>query len=87
MILTIETNKRSFINAIVALCKTSGILSYKLEDKPLKKPILSAIPTVDKAVEEHFYSSFGAFADEKSADEIIAEIKESRTFTQKDIQF
>jgi hypothetical protein len=83
MILTIETNKRSFIKAIVALCKTSGILSYKLEDKP----ILQSTAIDKNAVEKRFYSSFGAFADDKSADEIIAEIKESRTFTQKDIQF
>ncbi len=32
MILTIETNKRSFINAIITLCKSAGILSYKLEN-------------------------------------------------------
>ncbi len=32
MILTIETNKRSFINAIIALCKSAGIVSYKLEN-------------------------------------------------------
>jgi hypothetical protein len=32
MTLTIETNKRSFINAIVALCKSVGISSYKVEN-------------------------------------------------------
>jgi hypothetical protein len=32
MTLTIETNKRSFINAIVTLCKSAGIVSYKVED-------------------------------------------------------
>ncbi len=29
---------------------------------------------------ESFFSTFGAFQDEKSADEIIRDIKESRTF-------
>lgn len=32
MTITIETNKRSFINALVTLCKTAGILTYKVED-------------------------------------------------------
>ena len=34
-----------------------------------------------------FYKSFGAFASEKSPEEIIAEIKSSRTFKNKDIKF
>jgi len=37
--------------------------------------------------EEAFYSSFGAFSSEKSAEEIIAEIKSSRTFKNKEINF
>jgi hypothetical protein len=47
--------------------------------KSLKKQV------TDK--EENFFKSFGAFASGKSADEIISEIKESRIFIQKDIQF
>ena len=33
-----------------------------------------------------FYESFGAFESEKSANEIIAEIKSSRKFREKDIE-
>jgi hypothetical protein len=36
--------------------------------------------------EEDFYNSFGAFASEKSAEEIINEIKESRNFRNKDLE-
>jgi hypothetical protein len=36
--------------------------------------------------EEDFYKSFGAFASEKSAEEIINEIKESRNFRNKDLE-
>jgi hypothetical protein len=35
---------------------------------------------------EDFYNSFGAFASEKSAEEIINEIKESRNFRNKDLE-
>ena len=35
---------------------------------------------------EDFYKSFGAFASEKSAEEIINEIKESRNFRNKDLE-
>lgn len=35
--------------------------------------------------EEAFFSSFGAFADEKSAEEIIADIKGSRGFRKHDL--
>lgn len=34
-----------------------------------------------------FFKSFGAFSDEKSSDEIIAEIKSSRRFRNKKIKF
>lgn len=34
-----------------------------------------------------FYKSFGAFASEKSAEEIIADIKSSRKFRNKEIKF
>ncbi len=37
--------------------------------------------------ESKFYKSFGAFASEKSADEIIAEINSSRKFRNKEIKF
>jgi hypothetical protein len=37
--------------------------------------------------ESKFYKSFGAFASEKSAEEIIADIKSSRKFGNKEIKF
>jgi len=37
--------------------------------------------------ENTFYKSFGAFSSEKSAEEIIADIKSSRTFRNKEIKF
>ena len=33
MILTIETNKRSFINALITLCKAAGVSFYFPEEK------------------------------------------------------
>lgn len=40
-----------------------------------------------KTQDDSFYKSFGAFASEKSAEEIIAEIKSSRKFRTKDLKF
>lgn len=37
--------------------------------------------------ETRFYDSFGTFASEKSAEEIVADIKASRQFRKKDISF
>jgi hypothetical protein len=36
---------------------------------------------------EEFFKAFGAFESEKSAEEIISEIKSSRTFRKKDLKF
>ncbi|GEO09379.1 hypothetical protein [Segetibacter aerophilus] len=40
----------------------------------------------DKKKEKAFYNSFGGFSSEKSAEEIIKEIKETRKFRNKDIE-
>ena len=40
-----------------------------------------------KNKENNFYKSFGAFAPDKSAQEIIADIKGSRKFRKKEIKF
>lgn len=40
---------------------------------------------VDK--EKNFFQSYGAFSLDKSAEEIIADIKESRNFIEKDLNF
>jgi len=39
------------------------------------------------SIEEKFYQSFGAFASDKSAEDIVKEIKRSRKFRRKEIQF
>lgn len=36
---------------------------------------------------DRFFESFGAFADEKTAEEIISELKSSRKFRNKEIKF
>ena len=42
----------------------------------------------DKKVQENdFFKSYGAFAPEKSAEEIIAEIRENRIFREKNFNF
>ncbi|WP_125719795.1 hypothetical protein [Flavobacterium ustbae] len=41
----------------------------------------------NKAKENNFYKSFGAFASEKSADDIVSEIKANRSFKNKKIDF
>ena len=49
---------------------------------------LSKSLKTDKATKDNkFYKSFGAFASEKSAEEIIADIRSSRKFRKKGIQF
>ncbi|MDA6069589.1 hypothetical protein NJT12_08155 [Flavobacterium sp. AC] len=42
---------------------------------------------VTKSKENNFYKSFGAFASEKSAEEIISEIKSNRKFKNTEIKF
>ncbi len=37
--------------------------------------------------ESQFYKSFGSFSDEKSAEEIIKEIKANRVFKKKELKF
>ncbi len=46
-----------------------------------------SLKTEAKVKEDNFYKSFGAFASEKSAEEIIADIKTSRKFRTKEIKF
>jgi uncharacterized protein YjfI (DUF2170 family) len=50
--------------------------------------ILSKSLKIDKNTKDSkFYKSFGAFSSEKSAEEIILDIKSSRSFRNKDINF
>jgi hypothetical protein len=85
MILTIETNKRNFIKAIVELCKTSGILSYKVEEKPVAIPNVPATSEKSEQVitNDQFYNTLGAFANDDTWDNLVS----NRHFIQKDIKF
>lgn len=51
----------------------------------LIKTLLQSIKKENSAKANQFYKSFGAFVDDKSAEEIISDIKSSRKFIHKDI--
>lgn len=52
----------------------------------LLEKIAQSLKREKKIKEKDFFNSFGAFSSEKSAEEIIAEIKESRKFREKDLK-
>lgn len=47
----------------------------------------NSLKNQSESVETKFYNSFGAFASNKEAEEIIEEIRSSRKFREKDIEF
>lgn len=49
--------------------------------------LTKSLKIATKKKENDFYKSFGAFAYEKSAEEIVSEIKAGRNFRKKDINF
>jgi hypothetical protein len=53
----------------------------------LIKKLTKSLKNKTKSNETNFYKSFGAFSNEKTSDEIIAEIKSSRKFRTKEIKF
>ena len=53
----------------------------------LIESLSKSLKTEPKVKETTFYESFGAFASDKSAEEIIADIKSSRKFRKKEIKF
>ena len=67
----------------------SGLLAgLSLESKTeLIESLSKSLKTEGKNKESNFYKSFGAFASEKSAEEIISDIKSSRKFRKKEIKF
>ena len=42
MTFTIETNQRSLINALVAICKAANVLNYKVDTTPKYNPKILA---------------------------------------------
>jgi len=53
----------------------------------LIESLTKSLKNETKTKEVDFFQSFGAFASERSAEEIVADIKESRKFRYKDISF
>lgn len=53
----------------------------------LIESLTKSLKTEKKVKENNFYKSFGAFGSDKSAEEIIAEIKSSRKFRKREIKF
>lgn len=53
----------------------------------LLEKLAKSIRRDTKSKEKEFFKSFGAFASEKSAEDIAKEIKESRKFREKDLKF
>ncbi len=53
----------------------------------LIESLSKSLKTESKTKETSFYESFGAFASEKTAEAIIADIKSGRNFRRKDIKF
>jgi hypothetical protein len=52
----------------------------------LIEKLTKSLKSESKNKESNFYKSFGAFSTEKSSDEIIAEIKSSRKFRNREIK-
>ncbi len=53
----------------------------------LIESLSKSLKSEKKNKENNFYKSFGAFASKKAAEEIIADIKSSRKFREKEIKF
>ena len=53
----------------------------------LIESLSKSLKTEKKAKEKRFYKSFGAFSSKKSAEEIIADIRSSRKFRNREIKF
>ena len=53
----------------------------------LIESLTKSLKAADAKKDSRFYKSFGAFASEKSAEEIVADIRSSRKFRNKEIKF
>jgi len=53
----------------------------------LIEKLTKSLKNEKKVKKDDFFESFGAFSDEKSAEEIISDIKSSRKFKSKEIKF
>ena len=55
--------------------------------KVIIENLSKSLETRNETRDYDFYNAFGAFASEKSAEEIIADIRSSRKFRDKEIEF
>jgi hypothetical protein len=76
------TDKNIIENYFLLFESLNSVSKLELIEK-LRKSLKSE----SKSKESNFYKSFGAFSTEKTFDEIIAEIKSSRKFINKEINF
>ena len=53
----------------------------------LIEKLVKSLKLDNKSKEKDFFKSFGAFASDKSAEEIVSEIRENRKFRNKEIKF
>jgi uncharacterized protein YjfI (DUF2170 family) len=67
----------------------SGLFEGLSSDNKMEliETLSKSLKTENKSKDESFYNVFGAWTSDKSAEEIIAEIRSSRVFREKDIKF
>jgi hypothetical protein len=76
------TDKNSIENYFGLFESLNSMSKLELIEKLTK-----SLKSESKSKESDFFKSFGAFSCEKTSDEIIAEIKSSRKFRNKEIKF
>lgn len=83
MDMEMTNTEKYIINTYSALFEElSSIAKLELIEKLVK-----SIRRENKSKEADFFSSFGAFASDKSAEEIVTEIRKSRKFREKNYTF
>jgi len=67
----------------------SGLFEGLSSDNKLEliETLSKSLKIEEKSKDESFYKAFGAWTSDKTAEEIIADIRSSRVFRKKDIEF
>jgi hypothetical protein len=67
----------------------SGLIEGLSSDNKMEliETLSKSLQTENKSKDESFYKAFGGWSSEKSAEEIIADIRLSRVFREKEIKF
>ena len=74
--------ERNIINSYLGLFES---LNYTSKLEILEK-LIQSIKKQPKSKEADFFKSFGAFASDKSAEELVRELKNSRKFRDKNLE-